>query len=217
MTSQTAARLLPYCLRTFTLTTQRRAVTSLLGQAAKTDTFLSRAVVASNLQSATYSSKVQKQKETKLAQTRTGPAKSEVQTTSVQEEGEPDALYTHVQVEVRGHDPAVLKSYNFFVTEAAKLLHIKHTLETPNRIFERMTLNKARFKYGKYDKVQYERRTHFRVINLHEVTGSTTDTYLEYIQRNLPYGVAMKVTRTKIEPIPEHIKRPEESELTQTS
>jgi len=30
---------------------------------------------------------------------------------------------------------------------------------------------------------------------LKRLTGSTADTYLEYIQRNLPEGVAMKVTK----------------------
>lgn len=32
-------------------------------------------------------------------------------------------------------------------------------------------------------------------MNFHKLTGSTADTFLEYIQRNLPEGVAMKVTK----------------------
>lgn len=37
---------------------------------------------------------------------------------------EPDVLYKTVLVEVTSHDPAVLKSYEFFANEAAKLLDI---------------------------------------------------------------------------------------------
>lgn len=35
------------------------------------------------------------------------------------------------------------------------------------------------------------------IFQLKHLTGSTADTYLEYIQRNLPEGVAMKVTKVK--------------------
>jgi small subunit ribosomal protein S10 len=38
-------------------------------------------------------------------------------------------------------------------------------------------------------------RTYFRFLNFLKLTGSTADTFLEYIQRNLPEGVAMKVTK----------------------
>ncbi|XP_042093226.1 small ribosomal subunit protein uS10m isoform X10 [Ovis aries] len=43
---------------------------------------------------------------------------------------------------------------------------------------------------------------------LEHLTGSTADVYLEYIQRNLPEGVAMEVTKTRLEQLPEHIKKP---------
>jgi small subunit ribosomal protein S10 len=42
------------------------------------------------------------------------------------------------------------------------------------------------------------------------LTGSTADTFLEYIQRNLPEGVAMKVTKVEITAIPPHIRVPNE-------
>lgn len=44
-------------------------------------------------------------------------------------------------------------------------------------------------------RVQYEVRTWFRFIHFHKLTGSTADTFLEYTQRNLPEGVALKVTK----------------------
>ena len=57
-------------------------------------------------------------------------------------------------------------------------------------------------------------RTHFRVFELKHLTGSTADTLLEYIQRNLPEGVAMKTTKTRLEKLPEHIKKPANVKLT---
>lgn len=33
-----------------------------------------------------------------------------------------------------------------------------------------------------------------------KLTGSTADTFLEYIQRNLPEGVSMKVTKVSLIP-----------------
>lgn len=44
-------------------------------------------------------------------------------------------------------------------------------------------------------RVQYEFRTYFHFVQFLRLTGSTADTFLEYLQRNLPEGVAMKVTK----------------------
>ena len=44
------------------------------------------------------------------------------------------------------------------------------------------------------------------MLNLGRVTESTKDTYLEYIQRNLPEGVAMKVTTREMRRLPEEIR-----------
>jgi small subunit ribosomal protein S10 len=49
------------------------------------------------------------------------------------------------------------------------------------------------------------------------LTGSTADTFLEYIQRNLPEGVAMKVTKVEITAIPPHIKTPSEPQQLELS
>lgn len=45
-------------------------------------------------------------------------------------------------------------------------------------------------------------------MQFHHLTGSTADTFLEYIQRNLPEGLAMKVNKTAIERLPGHIVAP---------
>ena len=45
-----------------------------------------------------------------------------------------------------------------------------------------------------------------RMLNLGRVTESTKDTYLEYIQRNLPEGVAMKVTTREMQRLPDAVR-----------
>ena len=45
----------------------------------------------------------------------------------------------------------------------------------------------------KKHRVQYEIRTHSRLVQVKQITGTTADVFLEYIQRNLPEGVSMSV------------------------
>ncbi|XP_029352707.1 small ribosomal subunit protein uS10m [Echeneis naucrates] len=121
---------------------------------------------------------------------------------------EPDELFQRVSVLVKGHDRAVLDSYEFFATMAAKELGItiSKVYEPPKNI-ERLTLLKSVHIFKKH-RVQYEMRTHYRCIELSHLTGCTAQTYLEYIQRNLPEGVAMEVTKTAMEKVPDHILEP---------
>lgn len=60
----------------------------------------------------------------------------------------------------------------------------------------------------KKHRVQYEIRTYYKFMNFHRLTGSTLSTFLEYIERNLPEGVALKATKVEILAIPEHLKQP---------
>ncbi|KAJ9596011.1 hypothetical protein L9F63_012744, partial [Diploptera punctata] len=120
-----------------------------------------------------------------------------------------DKLYKMMEVEVRGHDPAVLKSYSWFATTAANELGITvGECWTPKKSrHERLTLLKSVHIYKKH-RVQYEFRTYFHFMQFVRLTGSTADTFLEYIQRNLPEGVAMKVTRVELNHLPSHITMP---------
>lgn len=87
----------------------------------------------------------------------------------------------------------------------------------PFRYIKRRTLLRDVFVKKKY-RVQYEWRTYYRVMEFKNLTGSTLDTYLEYIQRNLPPGVGMKVSKTEIEPLPSHLVPPPETiESTQSA
>ncbi|XP_021570427.1 28S ribosomal protein S10, mitochondrial isoform X2 [Carlito syrichta] len=120
---------------------------------------------------------------------------------------EPDTLYKRLSILVKGHDKAVLDSYEYFAMLAAKELGISIKVHEPPRKIERFTLLKSVHIFKKH-RVQYEMRTLYRCLELEHLTGSTADVYLEYIQRNLPEGVAMEVTKTRLEQLPEYIKEP---------
>lgn len=72
---------------------------------------------------------------------------------------------------------------------------------------ERYTILKSAFVHKKH-RVQYEIRTYFKFMQFHKLTGSTLATFLEYIERNLPEGVALKATKVEILVIPEHLRQP---------
>ncbi|XP_040207444.1 28S ribosomal protein S10, mitochondrial [Rana temporaria] len=121
---------------------------------------------------------------------------------------EPDILYKKIEVLAKGHDKTVLDSYEQFTVLAAKELGIGvERVYEPKRKMERFTLLKSIHIFKKH-RVQYEMRTHYRCLELKHLTGSTANLYLEYIERNVPEGVALEITKTKIEKIPDHLKSP---------
>jgi small subunit ribosomal protein S10 len=132
------------------------------------------------------------------------------QTTSLTkvEEGEPDKLYRIVELELKGHDPAVLKSFVKFATTAGNHLDIQsNTWNLRKPIHDRRTVLKSVHIYKKH-RVQYETRTYFSFIQYKYLTGSTADTLLEYVERNLPEGVALKATKVELQALPEHLTSP---------
>lgn len=70
---------------------------------------------------------------------------------------------------------------------------------------DKWTLLKSVFVHAKH-LVTYEVRTYYRFMNFHNLTQSTLETYLEYLQRNLPEGTAMKATKVELQKLPEHLK-----------
>ncbi|KOB78138.1 Mitochondrial ribosomal protein S10 [Operophtera brumata] len=122
-----------------------------------------------------------------------------------------DKLYKKVELEMRGIDPAVLLSYSWFCVAAASHLGIEVTKSWALRKSEkeRHTLLRCVHIYKKH-RVQYEVRTYFRFVHLQRLTGSTCDTYLEYIERNLPEGCALKVTKIECQNKPDHLTPPSE-------
>lgn len=105
------------------------------------------------------------------------------------------ALYRHLWLKCSGHEVAVLDSYEQFVTQAAKHLNIDHVqTEAPWRTIKRKTFLASRHVHKKY-RVQYEHRTYYRNILFKNLTGSTADTFLEYVERNLPEGVLLQAEK----------------------
>ncbi|XP_074653547.1 small ribosomal subunit protein uS10m-like [Tubulanus polymorphus] len=120
-----------------------------------------------------------------------------------------DELYKRIFVEIKSFEPAVMDSYQKFVTMVAKELDIKTPIvHLPDKKYtlERRTLLRSVHIHKKHRR-QYEIRTHYKTFEFSHLTGSTADTLLEYIQRNLPEGVAMKVTKHKIERLPTRFQK----------
>lgn len=121
---------------------------------------------------------------------------------------EPDKLYKIIQIEIRANESEVMKSYEKFARMAAEYLDINigqcYGAFKPKHERDNLTLLRSCFA-NKDCRVQYETRTYFRYMNFHHLTGSTADTFLEYIERNLPEGVAMKITKVAVEKLPEEI------------
>ncbi|CAD5210091.1 unnamed protein product [Bursaphelenchus okinawaensis] len=119
----------------------------------------------------------------------------------------PDKLFSKVQIEVRGHDKAVLLSYTNFIKNACSLLNIETSSVRHLRYSKWIQpLLRAKFARKKY-KLHYEIRTEKKQIDLYHLTGSTSSTFLEYAQRNIPEGVAMRVDYTEICPLSEPVQK----------
>lgn len=71
---------------------------------------------------------------------------------------------------------------------------------------ERYTLLRSAYVHKKH-RVQYEIRTYYKFMHFHRLTGSTLSTFLEYIERNLPEGVALKATKVEIMALPEYLQQ----------
>ncbi|KAL9697562.1 hypothetical protein quinque_001003 [Culex quinquefasciatus] len=119
----------------------------------------------------------------------------------------PDKLYSRVELQMKGIDPEVMKSYAYFAKTAAEHLDIEVGKHWALRkaVKDRLTLLKSVHIYKKH-RVQYEIRNYYRFMHFHKLTGSTLDTFLEYVERNLPEGVALKVTRVELQALPEHLR-----------
>uniref|UniRef100_A0A915EH38 Gamma-glutamylcyclotransferase family protein n=1 Tax=Ditylenchus dipsaci TaxID=166011 RepID=A0A915EH38_9BILA len=112
--------------------------------------------------------------------------------TPVNKEPKQDKLFRSVEIEVRGHDKAVLKSYLEFLKNTIAHLELRRTeVRTLPYIRWIQWALRAKFAKKKY-KLHYETRTHISQITVLDVTGSTASTFLEYIQRNIPEGPGIK-------------------------
>ena len=53
---------------------------------------------------------------------------------------------------------------------------------------------------------------HGLFLQVRNVTGNTADTFLEYIQRNIPEGVSMSAEQTSLESVPEFFELPPQAQ-----
>lgn len=122
------------------------------------------------------------------------------------QQGQPDALYKYLWVKCTAHEVPILDSYEKFVRSAAQHLDIDYVkTEEPFRNIARRTLLASRFVHKKY-RVQYEVRSHYRNFLFKNLTGSTADTFLEYIERNVPAGVLFVAEKHKLGELPFDLK-----------
>lgn len=117
------------------------------------------------------------------------------------EDGTPDVLYRRLEVKCLAHESPVLDSYQSFVEMTTDRLRIPVQVEEPCRVVERKTVLRSAFVH-KDIRVQYEWYTFYRLFKFSHLTGSTADTLLEYLQRSMPEGMAMEVTKTRVERLP---------------
>ncbi|PFX13183.1 putative 28S ribosomal protein S10, mitochondrial [Stylophora pistillata] len=123
-----------------------------------------------------------------------------------------ETLYSLINIKYKGSDEAVLRSYTKFMTMAAKHLDIdiSDRILLPTAI-ERYTILKSPHIFKKH-RAQYEIRTHGRMLQVRNVTQETADVFLEYVQRNIPEGVSMKVEQTELESISDYFVLPPEAQ-----
>ncbi|PAV92112.1 hypothetical protein WR25_05774 isoform A [Diploscapter pachys] len=118
----------------------------------------------------------------------------------------PDQLFSRIELEYRGHDKEVLKSYTKFLSSVCEHLGIERgkTKVLPYIRWVQYAL-RSKFAHKKY-KLHYETRTHITQFEVLNLTGSSASTFLEYIQRNIPEGVGMKIEYDELHPLPLTVK-----------
>lgn len=116
--------------------------------------------------------------------------------------GRPDELYRFLWLKCLGHEVGVMDSYEKFVKSAAEQLEVRYVrTESPWRLIQRRTLLASRHVHKKY-RVQYEIRTYYRNMLFKNLTGSTMDTFLEYVERNVPEGIMLIAEKHKLGELP---------------
>jgi small subunit ribosomal protein S10 len=119
-----------------------------------------------------------------------------------------ERFFDRINIKVKGYDHPVLDSYVKFVSRAANNLDIEihGTAALPTRV-KKFTVLKSPHIYKKH-RVQFETRTHARLLQIRRITGTTADIFLEYIQRNLPEGVSMSLYQEAFEALPNLLMEP---------
>eukprot|EP00117_Sycon_ciliatum_P014080 scpid91388/ scgid14491/ Probable 28S ribosomal protein S10, mitochondrial len=114
-------------------------------------------------------------------------------------------FYREVHMEVYAYDHILLESYCIYVRYAAACLgiHCSSAVKYP-QLIHKTTVNKSPFIFSDA-KAQYEMRQYQTSVYLWNVTGTTANVFLEYIQRNLSAGLGMNVHTETLERLPKPI------------
>ncbi|CAJ0937079.1 unnamed protein product, partial [Mesorhabditis belari] len=89
----------------------------------------------------------------------------------------PDKLFKSIELEMRGHDPAVLRSYTTFLKTVCGHLNIPQgRLQVLPYVRWIQYALRSKFVHKKY-KLHYETRTHITKFEVKELTGSTASTF----------------------------------------
>ncbi|EDQ85320.1 uncharacterized protein MONBRDRAFT_34344 [Monosiga brevicollis MX1] len=101
--------------------------------------------------------------------------------------------YRTCSIRMEGYNHAVLDSYVTFLERAARELGISCTGRIPLPTHKRReTVLKSPHVY-KQHRVQFDIATHARLFQMRNLSHSTLNTYLTYVQHHLPPGVATRV------------------------
>lgn len=100
-------------------------------------------------------------------------------------------------INVRCSQQAVLNSYCMFAQYSAEQLDMKHEI-TPGKITRSViTVNRSPHVHGAH-KDRFTRDLFNSHIIIKDVSGSTADVYVEYLQRHMTEGMSMSVTEERL-------------------
>jgi len=98
---------------------------------------------------------------------------------------------------VKGSCYSTIRSYFVFAHFAAECLEINVTKEPGKLVTGVYTINRSPFVHGAH-KDRFKRDIWNRKLILHDISGTTADVYLSYVERNLPAGLTMAVTEERL-------------------
>lgn len=102
---------------------------------------------------------------------------------------------------IKGSCYSTLRSYFIYSHFTAECLDIQSTMEPGKLVTGVYTVNKSPVVHGKH-KDRFKRDLWNRKLILHDISGTTADVYLSYVQRNIPAGVTMAITEERLTEIP---------------
>lgn len=111
-------------------------------------------------------------------------------------------FYREIALEIYGYDRSVIASYVQYVRYAAARLdlHCSSPIVYP-KITRKWSIIKSPFKFS-FKRAEYELRRFQTALYLWNLTGTTADVFLEYVERNLAAGLGMNVHMESMEQLP---------------